>query len=174
MTSQQRAYLAGLLDSDGSMMIQLRPRKGMKYLFRVKMVIIFYQHTKNHAILDELRQLIQAGYVYQRNDHMSELRIEGFTQVASLVTKLQPYLRFKRQQAQLLLAALRILSRKQYSLPDFLLVCSIADQISALNYTSKLRKYTSAYVHALLEKNGLIPVTTGSRSNQPEMVGQTE
>jgi hypothetical protein len=45
VTSQQKAYLAGLLDGDGSIMLQLRPRLGMKFLFRVKAVVIIYQDS---------------------------------------------------------------------------------------------------------------------------------
>lgn len=161
MTSQQRAYLAGFLDADGSIMIQLRPRKEMKFLFRVKVIVVFYQNSKKHHVLEDLRQIIQAGYVYQRNDHMSELRIEGHTQVQSLLRKLHTYLRFKDQQALLVLEALRVLTKRKYSLTEFLTICDLADQVSACNYSGRNRKYTSKYVQNVLKNHGLIPVTTG-------------
>lgn len=161
MTSQQRAYLAGLLDADGSMLIQLRPRKEMRFLFRPKTTVIFYQHSKNHAIMEDLQQIIQAGYVYKRNDQMSELRVEGHQRTQELLTKLHKYLRFKSYRAELMLQALKILLKRKYSLDEFLQVCELSDQISACNYTSGKRKYTSQYVRQVLHDHGLIPVTTG-------------
>jgi hypothetical protein len=161
MTSQQRAYLSGLLDGDGSIIIQLKPRDDMKYRFRVKSVVIIYQDSKYHSRLVELRGLIGAGYVYRRNDRISELRVEGHMQVASLIVKLLPYLRFKHVQATLMLEALSLIRRK-YSVDEFLSVCRIADEISANSYASKRRKYTAYYVEQVLHSHNLIPVTTGS------------
>ncbi|MFH1959251.1 MAG: LAGLIDADG family homing endonuclease [Patescibacteria group bacterium] len=161
MTSQQRAYLAGFLDADGSMMIQLRPRKEMRFLFRPKTIVVFYQNSKNHEILKDLQQIIQAGYVYKRNDCMSELRVEGHQRVYELLRKLYKYLRFKHKRADLMLKALKILMKRRYSLDEFLTVCDLADQISNLNYTSRARKYTSKYVRQVLKNHSIIPVTTG-------------
>ncbi len=68
MNAYWKAYLAGMLDGDGSIMLQLKPRKGMKYLFRVKCAVIFYQDSKLHDELERFRNIIKAGYVYRRND----------------------------------------------------------------------------------------------------------
>ncbi len=163
MTAQQKAYLAGLIDGDGSLLIQLRKREGMKYLFRVKTTIIIYQDVKLKAEVEKLWKMIGAGYLYVRNDHIAEIRIEGFTQVERLLSQVYPYLRFKKQQAWYMVQAIQILHKKGgYSLEGFLTVCDYADQISLSNYTSKLRKYSSSYVKAELEKHNLLPVTTGS------------
>ncbi len=42
MTNKQKAYLAGLIDGDGSIMLQLKRREGSRFLFRVKTVIVIY------------------------------------------------------------------------------------------------------------------------------------
>jgi hypothetical protein len=43
------------------------------------------------------------GYVYTRNDHICELRVEGFQRVFEVLILLQPYLRLKKRQASLLI-----------------------------------------------------------------------
>lgn len=162
MTAQQKAYLAGLIDGDGSLLIQLRRREGMKYLFRVKTTIVIYQDAQLKAEVEKLWKMIGAGYLYVRNDHIAEIRIEGFTQVERLLLQLYPYLRFKKQQAWCITQATKILRKKGgYSLKDFLMVCDYADQISSSNYTSRLRIYSGSYIRTELQKNNLLPVTTG-------------
>ena len=160
MTSQQRSYIAGLIDGDGSIMLQLKPNAKMKFLFRVKAVIIIYQDSRYHEQLCQLQEWLGCGYVYHRNDRISELRIEGFTQVKNLLLQLQARIVFKTKQVELMLAALSILSTK-YTIDDFMSVCVLADNIAASNYSSKLRKYTSTYVRLDLEKHSLVPLTTG-------------
>ncbi len=161
MTSQQRSYIAGLIDGDGSIMLQLKPQKNMKMLFRVKAVIIIYQDSRYHHQLCQLQEWIGGGYVYHRNDRISELRVEGFSQVEKLLLQLKKFIRFKSKQVELMLQALSVLKRK-YTVEDFLEICVLSDQIAANNYSSKLRKYTSNYVRSELEKHFLVPVTTGS------------
>jgi len=161
MTSQQRAYLAGLLDSDGSIMLQLRPRKEMRFLFRPKALVIFYQNSSRHDELLKLQKIISAGYLYKRNDRMSEIRIEGLSQVKSLLKKLKPYIRFKIIQVYGMINAIKILQkRRKYSLEDFLSVCKLADEISKANYSTN-RKYDYSFVVKTLRDHKIIPVTTG-------------
>ena len=162
MIFQQCAYLAGLLDGDGSIMLQIRPRQGMKFLFRVKTVVVIYQDTKQKDIVEQLWKLIGAGYFYHRNDHISEIRIEGFKQVKLFLTLLKPYLLLKKKQADLMLRAISLAEKKGYSIQDFLQICAISDEISACNYSSKKRKYTSTFIISELKKHNLFPVTTGS------------
>lgn len=162
MNDNQCAYVAGLIDGDGSIMLQLKRRKGMKFLFRVKAVVVIYQDSKYSSILEELRVLFSAGYVYQRNDHMSELRVEGFSQVEILLEALKPYVRFKKRQVLAMLNALQLLRTHPNSLETFLAVCEFADVISDANYSSKKRKNTAQYVRNELLKNNQVPVTTGS------------
>jgi hypothetical protein len=42
MHAHQKAYIAGLLDGDGSIMLQFKKMSGMKFLFRVKTTIVIY------------------------------------------------------------------------------------------------------------------------------------
>lgn len=163
--SHTEAYLAGFFDGDGSTMIQLRERKGMKFLFRIKTLVVLYQDTRYLHILKDIQSYLGFGYVYERNDHMSELRIEGHARVFQFLSAIHPYVKFKTQQVTYMLQALNLL-QKEYSLQEFLVICYLADQISASNYSSKRRKYTAAYVQNVLRDAQIIPVTTGVSLNK--------
>lgn len=106
------AYIAGFLDGDGSIMLQLHRREAGKNSFRIKTVICFYQDSRHHQELDWFKSILGCGYLYKRNDHISELRIEGFQKVFEVLTKLEPYLRFKRKQASLMLELIPKLQQK--------------------------------------------------------------
>ncbi len=101
--SEDLAYIAGFLDGDGSIMLQLHRRKSGKDVFRVKTVICFYQDNKHLKEIEWIKGVLGCGYVYTRSDHISELRIEGFQKVFEVLSLLQPYLRFKRKQVKLML-----------------------------------------------------------------------
>lgn len=154
------AYIAGLIDGDGSIMLQLRPRKEMRFLFRVKTVVVIYQDAAYIDQLKEIQRYIASGYIYKRNDRIAELRIEGHKAVEQLLVQLQPHIRFKSRQVKTMLTAIQILKRTPYLVEDFLTVCMLSDRISRYNYSSKKRKYTYEYVQHELEKASIIPVTT--------------
>jgi hypothetical protein len=87
---------------------------------------------------------------------MTELRINGFSQVRETLETIQPYLRFKKKQAKLLIQACTMLERHSLramtskdmrTIVDFLLL--IQDE----NYMSKKRK-TKEELHHML---GLTP-----------------
>lgn len=161
MTIQQQSYVAGLIDGDGSIMLQIRKRNA-KFPFRIKAVIVIYQDQKCYEMMQVLKQILGCGYLYNRNDHISEIRIEGFKNVQKILFEIFPFLMFKKKQANLILEALKIVSDRKYSINEFLEVVKISDEISEANYTSKNRKYTLEYITDELNKLSLIPVTTGS------------
>jgi len=156
MNSQQRSYLAGFLDADGSIILQFKKRDDVRFKYRPKTVICFYQKELDKSGLEELRNIAGIGYVYSRNDNMAEWRIEGFSRVREFLLKIQPYLRFKQHQAQLILEAIKILKRKSYSANDLLAVCRIANKISQLNNAPRQRKNTYQSVKQDLLRHGLI------------------
>ena len=106
------AYIAGFLDGDGSIMLQLHRRKAGKEAFRVKTVICFYQDSRHLDKIEWIKKVLGCGYVYTRRDHISELRIEGFQRVFEVLLSLKPYLRFKKKQADLMLKIILKLQKK--------------------------------------------------------------
>ena len=93
---------------------------------------------------------------------MSDLTITNRGEILRILTRIQPYVIFKKRQVD---AGLRLLAQ----LPPpkdplgFLMVCQQIDEFSTLNF-SKTRTNTSNEVRKALEKMGLlVPVTTDSK-----------
>lgn len=139
----ERAYIAGFLDGDGSLMLQIKKRSDGKIGLRFMPTICFYQDTRHESPLLWIRDLFGIGYFSRRNDGMSELRINGYERVATVLNEIFPYIRFKKIQSQALMSACRILSSKVFSklskkelevLVDLILV------IQKENYKTKSKK----------------------------------
>ena len=139
------AYIAGFLDGDGSIMLQMHRRKSGKEVFRVKTVVCFYQDSRHHQDVEWIKEILGCGYIYTRNDHITELRIEGFDRVFKTLQILSPCLRFKRKQAKLML---KLIPKLQQGLSKQQIVTEI----------KKMREYNYISHH----RNTLedVPVTT--------------
>ena len=106
------AYIAGFLDGDGSLMLQVKSRAGTKRGVRFMATICLYQDTRHEKPLYWIRERLGIGYISRRNDGMTELRINGFEQVRDILTTLKPFIRFKTKQAQAMINACTLLSEK--------------------------------------------------------------
>lgn len=84
------SYIAGFLDGDGSIMLQYHRRKSRENTYRIKTVICFYQDNRYRSEIEWFKKVLGCGYVYTRNDHICELRIEGFGRVYEVLTQLSP------------------------------------------------------------------------------------
>ncbi len=107
-SSVDKAYIAGFLDGDGSIMLQLKKRADTKRGFRFMATICFYQDTRHEKPLLWMQEVLGIGYVSRRNDAISELRINGFQQIQTILTELKPYVRFKTKQVEAMISACRI------------------------------------------------------------------
>ncbi len=134
------AYIAGFLDGDGSLMLQIKKRSDTKRGIRFMATICLYQDTRHEKPLLWFRSVFGIGYISRRKDGMTELRINGYKQVREILTKLQPYIRFKEKQTKLLIRACDILLSKQLrSLSDCEIknVADCALEIRDENYASR-------------------------------------
>lgn len=147
------AYIAGFLDGDGSLMLQIKKRKDGRIGIRFMPTICFYQDTRHEKELYWIREVLDIGYISRRNDGMTELRVNGFEQVRDILTLLLPYIRFKKLQSEALYNACDILIHTKFkmltkeqlvSLVDFILV------IQSENYVTKKKK-TKGDLFALLD-----------------------
>lgn len=109
------AYIAGFLDGDGSIMLQMHRRKSSKDVFRIKTVICFYQDARHIKQIEWFKQILGCGYIYNRNDKICELRIEGFQRVFEILLRLKPFIRFKKKQVDLMLELIPKLQQKTIS-----------------------------------------------------------
>ncbi len=137
------AYVAGFLDGDGSLMLQIKKRSDGKIGLRFMPTICFYQDTRHESPLLWIRDLFGIGYFSRRNDGMSELRINGYKRVATILNDLSPYIRFKKVQSQALLNACRILSSTTFSKLSKKELEILADLVLIIqneNYVTKKKK----------------------------------
>ena len=140
------AYIAGFLDGDGSIMLQIHRRKAGKETFRVKTVICFYQDSRHIDKIEWIKGVLGCGYVYTRRDHITELRIEGFQRVFEVLSHLKPYLRFKKKQVDLMLKIIPELQQKVLLKSD------------AVAWIKKMREYNYISHHRSALED--VPVTT--------------
>ena len=155
-TDADLAYIAGFLDGDGSLMLQLKKRADSTKGIRFMATICLYQDSRHDAPLSWIRTRLKCGYVSKRNDGMTELRINGFSQVRGTVEMLLPYLRFKKKQAKLLIQACMVLEKQTLRTMKSKDIRKIVDLLLLIqneNYMSKKRK-TKEELHQIL---GLTP-----------------
>ena len=109
------AYIAGFLDGDGSLMMQIKRRSDSKKGIRFMLTICFYQDSRHDTPLFWIQKELGVGYISKRNDHMTELRINGFEKVEKILLRLLPFLRFKKVQAREIIKSARILQKSRMS-----------------------------------------------------------
>lgn len=153
--SIEKAYIAGFLDGDGSIMLQLKKRSDSPRGYRFMATICLYQDSRHDVSLHWIQDILGAGYIARRNDGITELRIQGFKNVQRVLVELQPYVRFKALQAEAAVTACGILQRGVRNLPqtELLHLVRLILAIQNENYKS-IRKKTEAELCKLL---GLTP-----------------
>ena len=92
-------------------MLQVKKRKDGALKRRFMLTICFYQDTRHEEPLRWIRDTLGIGYLSRRNDGMSELRINGYEQVARILKDLSPFLKFKKRQAEAMYDAAMLLAR---------------------------------------------------------------
>ena len=154
MEISTKAYIAGFLDGDGSIMLQIKPRDDVRYGFRLQATICFYQDSVHEDSLCWMRDQLTVGYVSRRKDGISELRINGYVAVKKVLLEISKYVRFKHYQVELMMDAIEILQHKPTA-EQFIAACKLADQISKANYKSR-RKHSAQVVEERLIQKGLL------------------
>lgn|GEM_PF-263725 len=136
------SYIAGFLDGDGSIMLQLKKRSDTSRGYRFMATVCLYQDSRHDTPLHWIRDILGAGYVTTRNDSISELRINGFETVRKALTDLQPFIRFKVLQAEAMIRACQILERGIHNLneQEIVEVIDMALLIQRENYKAHRKK----------------------------------
>ncbi len=141
-----KAYIAGFLDGDGSLMLQLKKRSDSKRAIRFMTTICFYQDTRHEKTLYWIRKFLGIGYISKRKDGMTELRINGYDQIRNILKSLSPYIRFKKLQARALIRACEILSSTKFQKLSQKQLAKLVDLILVIqseNYVTKKKKTKS-------------------------------
>ena len=150
MRKEVCAYIAGFLDGDGCIMLQLVYRHDYVLGYQIRASIVFYQKKQYRIFLYWLqKQFDNVGYIRDRNDGMSEYTIVGIADVGKVLHLLLPYLRLKKPQAEI---ALNVISQmpgsgRKMTKEKLLLLAKDVDRFVDLNY-SKKRVNTSVKLKA--------------------------
>ena len=157
MTNEELSYIAGFLDGDGCIMLQLVYRHDYVFGYQIRASVVFYQDIRNRKFLEWLKSKLKFGYIRNRNDGMSEYTIVGVLSVSQILKLFKPYLRLKKKQVDLAQRVLKEMPGKGNKLtPKKLLRLSkLVDGFSYLNY-SKKRTNTSAKVEEFLKSHQLL------------------
>ena len=151
-----RAYIAGFLDGDGSLMLQIKKRTDGKNKIRFMATICFYQDTRHEKNLFWIRKILGIGYLSRRNDGISELRINGFETVKEILKNLMPYIKFKKIQAKALIESCMILSKTKFNMLNRKQLTKLVSLILVIqneNYVTKKKRTRSELFQIL----GLTP-----------------
>ena len=148
LTAEERFYLAGFLDGDGSIFAQLVRGKDLKYNYRIRVSIGFYQNKRYSWFLKKLQKDLKCGSIREKNDGVVEYVITSADPVRNLLLQLKDCLVLKKRQANLVLEILE--KKKQMeSKSEFLEACRLTDKVAMLNY-SKQRTITAKDVEKVL------------------------
>lgn len=135
----QLAYIAGFLDGDGSLMLQIKKRNDNGRT-RFMATICFYQDSRHEKPLFWIKDILGIGYISRRKDNITELRINGYKQVEEILGLLCPYIKFKKIQSQTLLKAVKLLQKKRFEMRDFRTVIDYVIIIQNENYRTRKKK----------------------------------
>ena len=154
LSEEEKAYISGFLDGDGSIHIRLKPNHSYRFRFQISPSVVFYQSKKEKSYMKWLKNLIGRGYTRERNDGMIEYMIGDIKSIKELLENLLPYLKLKRRQAELMLEVLK--SKQEINDgKDFLKLSRKIDEFEKINY-SKKRTQNSLEVEKVLKKEKLL------------------
>jgi hypothetical protein len=142
------AYIAGFLDGDGSLMLQIKKRSDVKNKRRFMLTICFCQDKRNDKVLFWIRKKLGIGYISKRKDKITELRINGYETVGKILKMLSPYLKVKRKQAEILIKCSHIL-RKKINQEHLKKLAKYIHQLQSINYTTRKKKSLKEIYSAL-------------------------
>ncbi len=134
----KRAYLAGFLDGDGSIYVQLKPNKTYKFGFQIAPYIVLFQSQKDQKNFEQLCLMINLGYMRVRKDGILEYIIGRQENIIKFIKLVEPYVVMKKLQIKLIKKIIIVKSKVQKK-EDFEALAKLVDTFRELNY-SKNRK----------------------------------
>ena len=162
MNNEEKAYIAGFLDGDGSIMAQLVFRKDYKLGYQIRVSVVFYQKSNNQSILLWLKEQLGYGYIRDRNDGMTEYTVVGLREVKYILTLLYPFLRLKKNLAKEVLELIeRHPSSRKMTTSKLISLSKLVDKTAHFNYSKKRTITSKVVISYLRQQDKGIPVETG-------------
>ncbi len=87
-----------------------------------------------------MQKILNIGYLSDRNDGITELRINGYKQVENILLNLLPFIKFKEVQARNLIKACSILQKSSLSKKNLNDLVDIMFIIQNNNYKARKKK----------------------------------
>ena len=137
-------YIAGFLDGDGCIMAQLITRSDYKLGFQIRLTVQFTQALKRKIYLQKLKDILGPGYIREQGS-ISHYAITEPKNVYTFLKQIQPFLRIKQKQANLVLTIIEQLPLAKDSPNKFIELAHMVDHVASLN-DSKSRKVTALRV----------------------------
>lgn len=161
MSNEEKAYIAGFLDGDGSIIAQLVHRKDYRLGYQIRVSIVFYQKTTHQEFLLWLKKQLDFGYIRARRDGMTEYTIVGLREVERVLILLYPFLHLKKELAREVLKIIKAHpQQRKMTKAQLIKLSALVDKTARFNY-SKKRTITSAKVITFLERQEIsVPVET--------------
>ena len=132
----KRAYLAGFLDGDGSIYVQLKPNKSYKFGFQVAPYIVLFQSQKDQKNFEQLCSMINLGYMRIRKDGILEYIIGRQRNILKFIQLVERHVLMKKEQVALLKKIIIVKSKVQNK-KDFKALAKLIDIFRELNYSKK-------------------------------------
>jgi hypothetical protein len=152
LNNEEKAYIAGFLDGDGSIMAQLVSRKDYKLGYQIRVSVVFYQKSTHQDFVLSLKEQLGYGYVRIRKDGMCEYTVVGLREVEYVLTLLYPFLRLKKELARDVLNLIKQHpSQRKMTASKLISLSALVDKTAAFNY-SKKRTNTSVKVMEFLRQ----------------------
>ncbi len=150
------SYIAGFLDGDGCINLQLVRRKDYRLGYQIRPSVVFYQRSKQREFLRWLKSVLRYGSIRDRKDGVSEYVILELRAVLAVLQSLRSYIHLKAEQCELAIEVLTELQKAQrISAEEFLVLAKKVDQFTELN-CSKKRTIKSAQVEAFLKAQQIL------------------
>lgn len=158
MSPEVLSYIAGFLDGDGCINVQLVRRRDYRLGYQIRPSITFCQKRKHRAFLEWLQSVFQVGYIRERKDGLSEYQVVDVAAVERVLRQLRPYIRLKQKQCDLVLEIVAELKHSARLSPQhFLALARKVDAFEELN-DSKRRTIKSSQVAEFMRvRHILIP-----------------
>jgi len=141
ISQTKRAYLAGFLDGDGSIYVQLKPNKTYKFGFQIAPYIVLFQSQKDQKNFKQLCSMISLGYMRVRKDGILEYIIGKQENIIKFVNLVETFVILKKLQI-VLLKKIIVAKNKVENKKDFEALAKLIDTFRELNYSKKRKVRT--------------------------------
>jgi hypothetical protein len=130
------AYLAGVLDGDGSIYVRIKPNSTYRYGFQIAPYIVLFQSNQEKKNFKKICSIIDLGILRERKDGILEYSINRMDNLKLFLRSIKPFLILKKKQAELML---KILAKKEKvkNQDDFKNLAQLVDTFRELNYSKK-------------------------------------